>query len=75
MPVIWRSGGHAWPLCPRSEFFWLVDNKLVAGSIPWRQADFHGGFYCGKNDHPQNRPGMIRDQAASAQTDMAPRRQ
>ena len=31
--------------------FWLIDDKLVANSIPWRQADIHGGFYNGKNDH------------------------
>jgi hypothetical protein len=23
----------------------------VADPIPWRQADFYGGFYSGKNDH------------------------
>ena len=26
--------------------FWLIDNKLAAHSIPWRQADVYGG-----NDH------------------------
>jgi len=31
--------------------FWLIDDKLVADSIPWRQADIHGGFHNGKNDH------------------------
>ena len=36
---------------PEVGIFWLIDNKLVADSIPWRQADFHGGFYNGKNDH------------------------
>jgi hypothetical protein len=36
---------------PEVGIFWLVDNKLVADSIPWRQADLHGGFYSGKNDH------------------------
>jgi hypothetical protein len=36
---------------PEVGIFWLIDNKLVADSIPWRQADFYGGFYSGKNDH------------------------
>jgi hypothetical protein len=36
---------------PEVGIFWLVDNKLVADSIPWRQADLHGGFYSGKKDH------------------------
>jgi hypothetical protein len=36
---------------PEVGLFWLIDNKLVADSIPWRQADLHGGFYSGKNDH------------------------
>jgi hypothetical protein len=36
---------------PEVGIFWLVDNKLVADSIPCRQADLHGGFYSGKNDH------------------------
>ena len=36
---------------PEVGIFWLIDNKLVADSIPWPQADFHGGFYNGKNDH------------------------
>ena len=36
---------------PEVGIFWLIDNKLVANSIPWRQADIHGGFYNGKNDH------------------------
>ena len=36
---------------PEVGIFWLIDNKLVADSIPWRQADIHGGFYNGKNDH------------------------
>ena len=36
---------------PEIGIFWLVDNKLVADSIPWPQADFYGGFYNGKNDH------------------------
>jgi hypothetical protein len=36
---------------PEVGLFWLVDNKLVADSIPWPQADFYGGFYNGKNDH------------------------
>jgi hypothetical protein len=31
--------------------FWLIDDKLVADSISWRQADICGGFYNGKNDH------------------------
>ena len=35
---------------PEVGIFWLIDNKLVADSIPWRQADIHGGFYNGKND-------------------------
>jgi hypothetical protein len=35
---------------PEVGIFWWIDNK-VADSIPWRQADAHGGFYCGKNDH------------------------
>jgi hypothetical protein len=33
---------------PDVGIFWLIDNKLVADSIPWPQADFHGGFYNGK---------------------------
>jgi hypothetical protein len=36
---------------PEVGIFWLIDNKLVADSIPFPQADFHGGFYNGKNDH------------------------
>jgi hypothetical protein len=36
---------------PEVEIFWLIDNKLVADSIPWRQADGFGSFYSGKNDH------------------------
>ena len=36
---------------PEVGIFWLIDGKLVANSIPWRQADIHGGFYNGKNDH------------------------
>jgi hypothetical protein len=36
---------------PEVGIFWLIDDKLVADSIPWRQADLHGGFYSGKNDH------------------------
>jgi hypothetical protein len=36
---------------PEVGIFWLIDNKLVADSIPWRQADVCGGFYSGKNDH------------------------
>jgi hypothetical protein len=36
---------------PEVGIFWLIDNKLVADSIPWRQADIYGGFYSGKNDH------------------------
>jgi hypothetical protein len=36
---------------PKVGIFWLIDNKLVADSNPWRQADLHGGFYCGKNGH------------------------
>jgi hypothetical protein len=36
---------------PEVGIFWLIDNKLVADSIPWRQADGFGGFYSGKNDH------------------------
>jgi hypothetical protein len=36
---------------PEVGIFWLIDDKLVADSIPWRQADIHGGFYNGKNDH------------------------
>ena len=36
---------------PEVGIFWLIDGKLVADSIPWRQADIHGGFYNGKNDH------------------------
>jgi hypothetical protein len=36
---------------PEVGLFWLIDNKLLADSIPWRQADLHGGFYSGKNDH------------------------
>ena len=36
---------------PEVGIFWLIDNKLVADSIPWRQADIYGGFYTGKNDH------------------------
>jgi hypothetical protein len=35
---------------PEVGIFWLIDNKMVADSIPWRQADIHGGFYS-KNDH------------------------
>jgi hypothetical protein len=29
----------------------LIDNKFVAGSIPWNQADVYGGIYSGKNGH------------------------
>jgi hypothetical protein len=36
---------------PEVGIFWLIDNKLLADSIPWRQADIDGGFYSGKNDH------------------------
>ena len=36
---------------PEVGIFWLIDGKLVADSISWRQADIHGGFYNGKNDH------------------------
>jgi hypothetical protein len=36
---------------PEVGIFWLIDNKLLADSIPRPQADFHGGFYNGKNDH------------------------
>jgi hypothetical protein len=36
---------------PKVGIFWLIDNKLVADSIPWRQADVYGGFYSGENDH------------------------
>jgi hypothetical protein len=36
---------------PEVGIFWLIDNKLVADSIPWGQADVYGGFYGGKNDH------------------------
>jgi hypothetical protein len=36
---------------PEVGIFWLIDNKLVADSIPWRQADLRGGFYNGKNEH------------------------
>jgi hypothetical protein len=36
---------------PEVGIFWLIDNKLVADSFPWRQADVNGGFYSGKNDH------------------------
>jgi hypothetical protein len=36
---------------PEVGIFWLIDNKLVAASIPWRQADVNGGFYSGRNDH------------------------
>ena len=36
---------------PEVGIFWLIDDKLVANSIPWRQADIHGGFYNGNNDH------------------------
>jgi hypothetical protein len=36
---------------PEVGIFWLIDNKLVADSIPWRQADVYGGFHSGKNDH------------------------
>jgi hypothetical protein len=36
---------------PEVGIFWLIDGKLVADSIPWRQADIYGGFYNGKNDH------------------------
>ena len=36
---------------PEVGIFWLIDNKLVANSIPWRQGDVYGGFYNGKNDH------------------------
>jgi len=34
---------------PEVGIFWMIDNKLVADSIPWRQADIYGGFNCGKN--------------------------
>ena len=36
---------------PEVGIFWLIDNRLVADSIPWRQADLYGGFYSGRNDH------------------------
>jgi hypothetical protein len=36
---------------PEVGIFWLIDNKLVDDSIPWRQADIYGGFHSGKNDH------------------------
>ena len=36
---------------PEVGIFWLIANKLVANSIPWRQADVFGGFYSGKTDH------------------------
>jgi hypothetical protein len=36
---------------PEVGIFWLIDNKLVADSIPFPQADVYGGFYSGKNDH------------------------
>jgi hypothetical protein len=36
---------------PEVGIFWWIDKKLVADSIPWRQADVNGGFYSGKNDH------------------------
>ena len=36
---------------PEVGIFWLIDNKLVADSIPWPQGDIHGGFCNGKNDH------------------------
>ena len=45
MPVIWRSNGRVWPSMPEVGIFWLIDNKLVANSIPRRQADIYGGFY------------------------------
>jgi hypothetical protein len=35
---------------PEVGIFWLIDNKLVADSLPWCQADVNGGFYNGKND-------------------------
>jgi hypothetical protein len=38
-------------LASMPEVGWLLDNSLVADSIPWRQADVYGGFYSGKNDH------------------------
>jgi hypothetical protein len=30
---------------PEVGIFWFVDNKLVADSIPWRQADVNGGSF------------------------------
>jgi hypothetical protein len=36
---------------PEVGLFWLIDNKLVADSIPWRQGDVYGGFYGGKSGH------------------------
>ena len=36
---------------PEVGIFWLIDNKLVADFILWRQADIYGGFYSAKNDH------------------------
>jgi hypothetical protein len=36
---------------PEVGIFWLIDNKLVADSIPFPQADVYGGFYGGKNGH------------------------
>jgi hypothetical protein len=36
---------------PEVGIFWLIDNKQVVDSIPWRQADIYGGFYSGKNEH------------------------
>jgi hypothetical protein len=48
MSVIWRSTGASGP---EVGIFWLIDNKLVADSIPVPQAEAYGGFYIGKNDH------------------------
>ena len=36
---------------PEVGIFWLIDKKLVADSIPWRQANISSSFYSGKNDH------------------------
>jgi hypothetical protein len=36
---------------PEVGIFWLIDNKLMADSIPWWQADVNGRYYSGKNNH------------------------
>ena len=43
---------------PEVGIFWLIEGKLVADSIPWRQADIHGAFYNG-NSRFMAQPGVL----------------